>query len=62
MDILLGDVNSSSVVTSGDTNLCKAQALQPLTEENFRNDVNNSGSITSGDVNIIKQQALSQLP
>jgi len=49
-------------VTSGDTNLCKAQALQPVTNDNFRNDVNASGAITTGDVNIIKQNALSQLP
>jgi Dockerin type I domain len=62
MGVLLGDVNGSGVVTSGDANLCKGQALVPLTNSNFRNDVNVSGSITSGDVNIIKQNALSQLP
>jgi hypothetical protein len=60
--ILVGDVNASGVVTSGDTNLCKAQALQPVTNANFRNDINASGSITTGDVNIIKQNALSRLP
>jgi hypothetical protein len=62
MGVLTGDVNASGVVTSGDTNLCKAQALQPVTEANFRNDINASGDITTGDVNIIKQNALSQLP
>jgi hypothetical protein len=62
MGVLIGDVNASGVVTSGDTNLCKAQALQPVTNANFRNDVNASGSITTGDVNIIKQNALNQLP
>jgi hypothetical protein len=62
MGILLGDVNASGVVTSGDTNLCKAQALQPVTNTNFRNDINASGSITTGDVNQIKQNALSRLP
>ena len=62
MGVLLGDVNASGVVTSGDTNLCKAQALQPVTSTNFRNDVNASGSITTGDSNIIKQNALTQLP
>jgi len=61
MGVLIGDVNASGVVTSGDTNLCKAQALQPVTNANFRNDVNASGSITTGDVNIIKQNALSHL-
>ena len=62
MGVLVGDVNASGVVTSGDTNLCKAQALQPVTSANFRNDINASGAITTGDVNIIKQNALSQLP
>jgi hypothetical protein len=62
MGVLIGDVNASGVVTSGDTNLCKAQALQPVTAANFRNDINASGAITTGDVNIIKQNALSQLP
>jgi hypothetical protein len=62
MGVLVGDVNASGVVTSGDTNLCKAQALQTVTNSNFRNDINASGAITTGDVNIIKQNALSQLP
>jgi PKD repeat protein len=62
MDLLIGDVNASRIVTSGDTNLCKAQALQPVTSANFRNDINASGAVTTGDVNIIKQNALSQLP
>jgi hypothetical protein len=62
MGLLIGDVNASGVVTSGDTNLCKAQALQAVTNTNFRNDVNASGSITTGDVNLIKQNALTQLP
>jgi len=61
MGVLIGDVNASGVVTSGDTNLCKAQGLQPVTSANFRNDVNASGNITTGDVNIIKQNALSHL-
>jgi Bacterial Ig domain len=62
MDVLVGDVNLSRVVNTGDTNLCKAQALQPVTNANFRNDVNASGVINTGDVNIIKQNALAQLP
>jgi len=61
MGVLLGDVNSSGVVTSGDTNLCKAQALKPVTSSNFRDDINVSGAITTGDVNLIKQNALSQI-
>jgi len=62
MGALIGDVNASGVVTTGDTNLCKAQALQPVTSANFRDDINASGAITTGDVNIIKQNALSHLP
>jgi hypothetical protein len=58
---LIGDVNATGVVTTGDVNLCKAQALQPVTLSNFRNDINVSGTITSGDVNLIKQHALEQL-
>jgi hypothetical protein len=61
MGVLLGDVNASGVVTTGDTNLCKQQALQPVTNANFRNDINASGAITTGDVNLIKQNALSHL-
>jgi hypothetical protein len=62
MGVLVGDVNGSGIVTSGDTNLCKGAALQPVTSSNFRNDINASGAITTGDVNIIKQNALAQLP
>ena len=62
MGLLVGDVNASGIVTSGDTNLCKAQALQQVTASNFRNDINASGAITTGDVNLIKQHALEQLP
>ena len=62
MGVLTGDVNASGVVTSGDTNLSKAQALQPVIIANFRDDINASGAITTGDVNIIKQNALSRLP
>jgi Dockerin type I domain len=62
MGVLLGDVNGSGVVTSGDANLCKGQALQPITNSNFRDDINVSGTISSGDLNVIKQHALEQLP
>jgi uncharacterized protein (TIGR02597 family) len=62
MGVLIGDVNASRVVNTGDTNLCKAQALQTVTTANFRNDINASGVINTGDVNLIKQNALHQLP
>jgi hypothetical protein len=62
MGLLIGDVNASGVVNTGDTNLCKAQALQTVTNANFRNDINASSIINTGDVNLIKQNALHQLP
>jgi hypothetical protein len=62
MGVLVGDVNASGVVTNGDTNLCKAQALQPITGANFRNDINARGAITAGDASAIEQNAGSQLP
>jgi hypothetical protein len=62
LGVLVGDVNASGIVTTGDTNLCKGQALQPVTPANFRDDINASGAITTGDVNIIKQNALKSLP
>jgi hypothetical protein len=62
MGILLGDVNSSRIVTTGDANIAKAQNLRPLENDNFRADVNASGTITTGDVNIIKQNNLQSLP
>jgi hypothetical protein len=62
MGILIGDVNASGVVTTDDTNLCKAQVRRPLTSVNFRSDINASGSITTAEVNIVKQSALTRLP
>ena len=62
MGVLVGDVNASGVVTNGDTNLCEAQAVQPITGANFRNDINASGAITAVDVSAIKQNVGSQLP
>lgn len=64
MGILLGDVNSSRVVTGSDVNLTKAQQSKPLTNDpngNFRSDVNASGVITGSDVNLIKQKASTTL-
>jgi len=58
---LMGDVNGSGTVSSGDANLCKAQALQPVSSANFRNDINASGAISTGDVNLVKQHALEHL-
>jgi len=61
MGVLLGDVDATGDVTTSDTNLCKAQALKPVIQGNFRNDINASGAITTSDVNLIKSKALSHL-
>jgi hypothetical protein len=56
LSVLIGDVNTSTVVTSGDTNLCREQALQPVTIDNFRNDINANGVISNTDVSTAKTQ------
>jgi hypothetical protein len=55
MDVLVGDVNSSRVVDSGDVFAVRQQTGQPANATNFRTDVNASGLIDSGDVFITRQ-------
>jgi hypothetical protein len=62
MNTLLGDVNASRDVDSGDVSLVRQQTLQAVTVDNFRDDVNASGDIDSGDVSIVRQQTLTSLP
>ena len=62
MKLLIGDIDVSATVTSGDMNLCKAQTLQSVINSNFRDDINASGTITTADVNLIKQNTFTQLP
>ena len=62
MDVLLGDVNASGRVDSGDVSLVRQQTLQTVTTSNFREDINASGRIDAGDVSISRQQALTALP
>ena len=62
MGVLLGDVNASARVDSGDVSLVRQQTLQTLTTSNFRDDINASGRIDAGDVSIARQQALTSLP
>ena len=62
MGVLLGDVNASKRVDSGDVSLVRQQTLQPITSSNFRQDINASGRIDAGDVSIARQQALTSLP
>ena len=62
MDVLVGDVNASARVDSGDVSLVRQQTLQTITNSNFREDINASGRIDSGDVSIARQQTLTSLP
>jgi|GEM_PF-2247770 len=62
MSVLLGDVNASGSVDSGDVTLVRQQTLQPVTQSNFREDVSANGSIDSGDVTITRQHTLTSLP
>ena len=62
MGVLVGDVNASARVDSGDVSLVRQQTLQPITSSNFREDINASSRIDSGDVSIVRQQTLTSLP
>jgi hypothetical protein len=62
MGVLLGDVNGSGRVDSGDVSLVRQQTLQPVTSSNFREDIDASGRIDAGDVSIARQQTLTSLP
>ncbi len=61
MSVLLGDVNSSGRVDSGDVFLTQQQNGQTLGLSNFREDVNASGRIDSGDVFIVQHANPSSL-
>ena len=62
MGVLLGDVNASGLVDSGDVFLVRQQTGQNPSISNFRDDVNASGLIDSGDVFITRQQTSTSLP
>ena len=62
MGILIGDVNSSGLVDSGDVFLVRQQTGQSTNASNFREDVNASGLIDSGDVFTTRQQTGISLP
>ena len=62
MPVLVGDVNSSGRVDSGDVFLVQQQNGQSLTSSNFREDVNASGRIDSGDVFVVQRANPSDLP
>jgi hypothetical protein len=62
MAVLIGDVNASGRVDSGDVSLVRQQTLQTVTNSNFRDDINATGRIDAGDVSIVRQQTLTSLP
>ena len=55
MDVLVGDVNQSRHVDSGDLGQAQRQNSQPVTSSNFRSDVNASGHIDAGDIAVIQR-------
>jgi hypothetical protein len=59
---LLGDVNGSHLVDSGDVFLVRQQTSQPITSSNFREDINTTGVIDSGDVFGVRQNTGSSIP
>jgi len=62
MGVLLGDVNASGLVDSGDVFLVRQQTGQTANASNFREDVNASGLIDSGDVFLTRKQTGTSLP
>jgi CSLREA domain-containing protein len=62
MGVLLGDVNGSGPVDSGDVFLVRQQTGQSATASNFQKDVNASGLIDSGDVFLTRQHTGTSLP
>jgi hypothetical protein len=62
MGVLVGDVNASGLVDSGDVFLVRQQTGQGTSAANFRDDVNFSGLIDSGDVFITRQHTATALP
>jgi hypothetical protein len=62
MGVLVGDVNSTGLVDSGDVFLVRQQTGKSTTSSNFREDVNASGLIDSGDVFVVRQHTATSLP
>ena len=62
MGFLIGDVNASGLVDSGDVFLVRQQTSQTANASNFREDVNATGLIDSGDVFVTRQHTATSLP
>lgn len=61
MSVLIGDVNATGLVDSGDVFQVRQQTSKTPDLTNFRDDVNASGVIDSGDVFITRQQTETSL-
>lgn len=59
---LVGDVNSTRIVTASDLSAVKARLTAPVNGSNFRFDFDLSGAINAIDVNMAKSRAGQRLP
>jgi hypothetical protein len=62
MKLLIGDVNGSGLVDSGDVFLVRQQTGKNAGSSNFHFDINASGLIDSGDVFMTRQQTGTSAP
>jgi hypothetical protein len=62
MGVLIGDVNASGRVDSGDVSSTKQQSGQSVTASNFREDVNTDGFINSADSSLVSFKSGTALP
>jgi hypothetical protein len=57
LNVLLGDVNSNTLVNSTDTSIVQSQSGKPLSSSNFPSDVNVNGLINSTDTSIVQSKS-----
>ncbi len=62
MDVLIGDVNSSTRADAGDVIAVRLKTITSADATNFRNDVDLSGRIDAGDINLVRQSIVNALP
>jgi hypothetical protein len=62
MNLLVGDLNASKVVSATDIAEVKARAGAPLDLTNFRADVAVSGTINASDIGLVKSRSGQSLP
>ena len=62
MGVLIGDVNASGLVDSGDVFLVRQQTSQTASAGNFREDVNADGAIDNFDLALVQSHLGTALP